>query len=387
MSRYLFIPYPMHGHVNPMAPLIGELVRRGDEVVVAVAAPFAGVFRDLGCEVSEIHTTVIPNFPENPTKEQIRRNRAMGLKMMRERRGIVRELRRRWPRLRPDMVVADIAARWGAPAAHQEGTPLASFTVTYAVSEQMVLASLRRRHSERWIRTVKRLGLLPQFHPSLRDHADLALVNATPDMQPEFETFGQRYHFVGPLIQDTSTYGDIDLPWERIGRGPLLFVSPGTVFGCSPQFFRSLAEEFAGTEWTVLMATAGTDPAEIGELPENVIARRFMPQSVMLDRASVFLTRASMNSALEAVLKEVPMIAVPRAYDQVGIAKRLVELGVAVAVGRPAEGRPFLDAARRLVADPETADRLAWMAKSLRHDDPAGAAADALRKHLQDHGV
>lgn len=385
MARYLFIPYPMHGHVNPMAPVAGELVRRGEEVTVAVAAPYARVFRDLGCDVTEIRTTVVPNFPENPTKEQRRRNRRTALKMIGERRGVVRGLRRRWPDWRPDLVVADIAARWGAPAARREGTPLASFSVTYAVSEDMVVDGLRRRRSERWIRTVRRLGLLPQFHPALRDRADLALVNATPEMQPRYATFGDRYHFVGPLIHDTSGYGDVDLPWDRIGRGPLLFVSPGTVFGCSPGFFSSLAREFADTEWTVVMATAGTDPAELGDLPENVVARRFVPQSALLGRASVFLTRASMNSALEAVLHEVPMIAAPRAYDQVGIAKRLAELGVAVAIGRPSGGTPFLDAARRLAADPEVAGRLARMAEPMRRIDGAGAAADALQKHIQNH--
>ncbi|GAA4971951.1 nucleotide disphospho-sugar-binding domain-containing protein [Actinoplanes utahensis] len=383
MARYLFVPYPMHGHVNPLATVAAELVRRGDEVAVAVAAPFAAVFRDLGCDVTEIETTVVPGFPENPTKQQRRRNRRTALRMIAERRGIVRALRRRWASWQPDLVVADLAARWGAMAAHAEGTPLASFSVTYTVSEDMVLDSLRRRRSERWIRTVRRLGLLKQFHPALRDRADLALINATPQLQPRHATFGDRYHFAGPLIHDTSTYGDADLPWDRIGAGPLLFVSPGTVFGCSPAFFRSLAAEFAGTEWTVVLATAGTDPAELGDLPDNVVARRFVPQTALLRRASVFLTRASMNSALEAVLHEVPMIAVPRAYDQIGIAAQLTGLGVAVTPGRPAGGTPFLDAARQLTADPEVATRLAELAEPMRRLDGAGTAADALQKFIK----
>ncbi|GIG90334.1 nucleotide disphospho-sugar-binding domain-containing protein [Plantactinospora endophytica] len=383
MARYLFVPYPMHGHVNPMVPVAAELVARGETVNVAVAAPFADVFREVGCDVTEIVTTVVTDWPENPTKEQRRRNRQAALRMFRERRGVVRRLRAGWPQWRPDVVVSDLAARWGQLAALRERTPLASFSVTYTVSEEMVVGNLRRQRGDRYVRTIRRLGLLHQFHPALRDRAELALVNATPHLQPRWETFGDRYHFVGPLLRDTSGYGDTDLPWERIERGPTLFFSPGTVFGCGPQFFRALADAFADTEWTVVMATAATDPAELGDLPPNVIARRYVPQSAVLSRSSVFLTRASMNSVLEAVRHEVPMIAVPRAYDQRGVAARLQELGVAVVLDQKAPGATFVETADRLRSDPDVASALERMAEPMREAAPVAAAADALQKFTQ----
>ncbi|MGC4903856.1 hypothetical protein ACLQ2Y_31545 [Micromonospora echinospora] len=379
MVRHLFVPYPMHGHVNPMVPLVAELVRRGDQVLVAVPAPYADGFREVGGEVTEIEATVPTTFPAVPTKEDRARMRRAGLSMIRQRPRIARELRRHWPVWKPDVVVADLAARWGAMAARREGTPLASFSVTYTASEQMVVDGLRARRSARYVRNLRRLGLLKQFHPALRDRAGLALVNAMDEMQPRRETFGERYHFVGPLLRDTTTYGDSDLPWGRIRTGPTLFVSPGTVFACAPGFFRRVADGFAGTEWTVVMATATFDPDELGPLPENVVARRFVPQTPLLAHSSVFVTRASMNSAMEALLREVPMIAVPRAYDQKGVAARLRQMGVARDLPETSDGAAFLAAARELVADESVRSAVRRLAEPIRNLNPAAAAADALQ--------
>ncbi|GAA2531349.1 nucleotide disphospho-sugar-binding domain-containing protein [Pilimelia columellifera] len=379
MARYLFVPYPMHGHVNPMVPLVAEMVARGETVFVAVAALHAAAFREVGADVTEIQTSVVSDFPENPTVEQRRQTRKAGLRMLRERRGVVRTLRRHWATWRPEVVVSDIAARWGAAAAHREGTALASFSVTYTVTEDMIVGNLRRRFGERRVRLIRRLGLLPQFHPALRYRAGLVLVNSTPELQPCWETFGDRYHFVGPLLRDTSDFGETDLPWAAIERGPTLFFSPGTVFGCGTTFFRTLASAFAGTNWTVVLATAATDPSDLGDLPPNVVARRFVPQSAVLRSSTVFMTRASMNSALEAVQQRVPMIAVPRAYDQRGIAKRLHELGVGVVLDQKAGASEILQTANRLASDPEVASTLARLAEPLRLGDPVAAAADALQ--------
>ncbi|MFD0967321.1 nucleotide disphospho-sugar-binding domain-containing protein [Plantactinospora endophytica] len=371
----------MHGHVNPLIPLVTKLIARGEKVFVAISQPYAEAFREAGCDVTELDIVVPTTFPENPTDEQRKHMRQLGVAMIRQRPRIVEELHRNWESWRPDVVVADLSARWGAKAARKTGARLASFCPSYALSEQMVLESSRRRHGPLVTTVLHRLGLLRKLHPALQDRAELALVNTPAAVQPARETFDDRFRFVGPLLRDTSGYGSKDdLPWDRIDKGPTLFVSPGTLWGGSPRFFRGIADAFAGSKWTVVMATAHVDPAELGELPENVIASRYIPQTLVLPRSDVFVTRTGMNSAMEAVVRGIPLISVPRAFDQKAIAARLAELGVGITIQSTADGAEFREAADRLLGDESVRAALARLNESIGRSDPAADAADALQE-------
>ncbi|HZI08389.1 MAG TPA: hypothetical protein VEZ71_30505, partial [Archangium sp.] len=46
--KFLFFPMPAHGHVNPMLPLLQELVSRGDEVAVYATREFEAAVRHTG---------------------------------------------------------------------------------------------------------------------------------------------------------------------------------------------------------------------------------------------------------------------------------------------------------------------------------------------------
>jgi UDP:flavonoid glycosyltransferase YjiC (YdhE family) len=49
----------------------------------------------------------------------------------------------------------------------------------------------------------------------------------------------------------------------------------------------------------------------------------------LLDRASLTITHAGLNTALESLAHGLPMVAIPITNDQPGVASRLVHVGVA----------------------------------------------------------
>jgi UDP:flavonoid glycosyltransferase YjiC (YdhE family) len=55
----------------------------------------------------------------------------------------------------------------------------------------------------------------------------------------------------------------------------------------------------------------------------------YAPQRQLLQRASALITHAGLNTALEALVQGVPMVAIPITNDQPGVASRLERLGVA----------------------------------------------------------
>jgi MGT family glycosyltransferase len=67
------------------------------------------------------------------------------------------------------------------------------------------------------------------------------------------------------------------------------------------------------------------DPEQIGPLPSNTILVKRAPQLELLKRASVCITHAGLNTALEALAQGVPQVAIPVTVDQPGVAARIAE--------------------------------------------------------------
>ncbi|MFJ8963280.1 glycosyltransferase [Lentzea sp. NPDC102401] len=286
MSRYLFVPFPAHGHVNPMLPVVAELAARGADVRVAVPSEFVEVVRRSGTGVVELPVefeVYVPDraFPlDGPRWFRARTRRWSARKASAD------VLRKELGARPADLVVVDTMASWAGRVAKSLVLPQASFSTTFT----------RRR---------------------------VNVVNAMPELQP-----GQG-QLVGPLIRACDTV-ECELPWKRIRESRTLLVSPGTVFARKPEFFRWIADAFAGSDWLVVAASGPVALGELGALPENVIVRRKVPQLAVLAHAQAFVTHGGMNSVLESLAAGVPMLLAPRSREQRATSRRLRRLGVGV---------------------------------------------------------
>jgi zeaxanthin glucosyltransferase len=78
----------------------------------------------------------------------------------------------------------------------------------------------------------------------------------------------------------------------------------------------------------VLSVGANVNLDDLGTIPSNVIVVRKAPQLELLERAALCITHAGFNTALESLALGVPMVAIPNAYDQPGVAARIAYHGV-----------------------------------------------------------
>jgi MGT family glycosyltransferase len=133
----------------------------------------------------------------------------------------------------------------------------------------------------------------------------------------------------------------------------VLFASLGTVFAAGPNLLRTIAVELSSRARTVVVATGRTPLEAIGPLPPNVIARPFVPQTEVLDRAALFVTHGGMNSVNEALHAGVPMLVIPQGADQPTVAARVSAVGAGLAI-RPDECSPSAigEKVDRLLQDP-----------------------------------
>ncbi|MGO4427912.1 nucleotide disphospho-sugar-binding domain-containing protein, partial [Streptomyces sp. MCAF7] len=178
----------------------------------------------------------------------------------------------------------------------------------------------------------------------------LNLVYTSRTFQPAVEDFDASYRFIGPSIGARSA--DPSFPADQL-RDPVLYASLGTVFNADPQLLRTFATALAPLGGTVIVSTGQTDPAALGPLPANVLARRSVPQPEVLARAAMFVTHGGMNSANEALYAGVPLLVIPQGADQPVVARRVVELGAGLSIRTEDVTEDSVRAlARRLLDDP-----------------------------------
>jgi MGT family glycosyltransferase len=99
----------------------------------------------------------------------------------------------------------------------------------------------------------------------------------------------------------------------------------GTVLNRIESIFNTIAEAVGTQPGTQLVLSTGPalDPQTIKSLPPNSIVVRSAPQQELLKRATLCITHAGLNTTLESLMHGVPMVAIPIATDQPGIAARI----------------------------------------------------------------
>jgi zeaxanthin glucosyltransferase len=135
-----------------------------------------------------------------------------------------------------------------------------------------------------------------------------------------------QFHHTGPFHDGIGRI-DIDFPWDRLTGEPLIYASMGTLQNGLTDVFRTITAATAKHKGFQLVLSIGDqiDPEQIGPLPSNTIAVKRAPQLELLKRASVCITHAGLNTALEALAQGVPQVAIPVTVDQPGVAARIAE--------------------------------------------------------------
>jgi MGT family glycosyltransferase len=179
--------------------------------------------------------------------------------------------------------------------------------------------------------------------------------------QPAFFDFPRRelpdcFHYTGPFHDDASGDPTPDFPWDRLNPERLLiYASMGTLQNRLRFVFHAIAAACADLDAQLVLSlggslTAGTMAAET--FAGDPIAVPYAPQLALLKRATLIITHAGLNTALESLRQGVPMVAIPVTNDQPGVAARLTHLGAAEVVPlRRVSAERLRTAIRRVLAE------------------------------------
>ncbi|MFE8595955.1 macrolide family glycosyltransferase [Archangium violaceum] len=404
--KFLFFPMQAHGHVNPMLPLIQELVSRGDEVVVYVTREFEAAIRNTGASPQLLDDSLalpsnLGSLPGLGGAGGQAMKKAMPFML-----GLMRRSLHKTPQLveqaraeRADCVVYDPMAVWGRAAGAMLGLPAAIFQTSFGLSHSPTIKNAMRANMKgppppSALLAIGRLLLtsevmhwrhgLPRLSPQsmFSTVEELNIIPVPRKYQPDAGNFDERFLFVGPSVLPRNDRGDF--PLEQLEGKPVLLVSLGTTpMNMRPDFYKACFEAFRDTRWQVVMACGKSlDPATLGTAPSNVLVRQHVPQLEVLERARVFLTHGGMNSTMEGLWNGVPLAVFPQFADQPLNASRVTELGLGLTLSPQdaLDPKALRESIERLDTDPGYRSRVAEFQKELREAGGPRRAADALHQ-------
>ncbi|MEU4679721.1 macrolide family glycosyltransferase [Micromonospora sp. NPDC023737] len=393
MTAVAFLNIAMHGHINPTLPVAAELVRRGHPVTYHSTPDYADKIAGTGARVLLYAGHDVPlSGPPTPVTlmEQLVRTAVRVLP------AVLSDLRD----TRPDVIVHDSLCPWGPVAARELDVPAASSFTTFAFNRHvpsptrgswrmLAAAATLPRNAAGYLRSRWKLGR--RYDTRTLPLIDLAnirqplnLVYTSREFHPEADSFDQSYRFVGPSVGARSAGSPF--PIDQL-RDPVVYVSMGTVFEVGPRLLGSLATALAPLAGSVIISTGHTDPAALGALPDNVIARRSVPQPDVLARAALFVTHGGVNSVNEAMYAGVPMLVVPQGADQSLVASRVVDLGAGLSIRtEDVEVEVARDLAQRLLDEPRFRAAASTLQVAQRQAGGYSRAADELERYVQHAG-
>lgn len=390
MSHILMSTTAAHGHVHPNLPVIAELVARGHRVTYPVPERFTDAVAATGAAPLRIHT----DLPDPAKGEQWPDGGVEAMRLFSdEARSAYAQIADALQYEHPDLVCYDGSGWAGHALSRVRGIPrveLAPHMVAWEGFEEDMAEALApleapeglawRAEMDAWLAEVG-AGV---GNREFLDRPDRSVVLIPEAMQPNPERVDRgRYTFVGPVIGDRSHQG----LWPKPSR-PLLLVSLGSAYTDRPEFWRDCIEAMHGTGWQTVLATGPHVSAEdLGEIPDDVVVREWVPQLAVLAHASAFVTHAGMGGCSEGLWHGVPMVAVPQAVDQFGNAARIAELGVGEELpAAEVTGQRLREAVLRVASSDEVAQRCAQQQALARAAGGAAQAADVVESLLPGRG-
>ena len=178
------------------------------------------------------------------------------------------------------------------------------------------LRNLRLKYRQKW-----------QLPPENSSDSQLAILSHQPAaFEYPRQHLPQWFHFTGPYHNQASRKS-VDFPWEQLSDKPLIYASFGTLLSCS-DVLGTIAAVCSKLDVQLVISLGGSaQPEDLPKLQGNPLVVSYAPQLDLLQKTTLIITHAGMNTALEALTYGVPIVAIPISNDQPGIATRIAWVG------------------------------------------------------------
>lgn len=165
--------------------------------------------------------------------------------------------------------------------------------------------------------------------------SSVAIITQQPvEFEFKRKNLDRTFYFTGPFI-NPKIREDIDFPWEKLDGSPLIYASIGTLQNSVDNIYSKIARACLGIDCQLVIALGEKEKQiNIDRMPSNTIIVSYAPQLELLRKASLCITHAGINTVLESLSCGVPMVAIPIANDQPGVAARIEYTGTGIVLSQ-----------------------------------------------------
>jgi len=346
VSTLCFANFPAEGHVNPMRPIVSELVRRGHTVLWYSGAQFADKIRATGAEYIAMRhgQDLDEDRMARLLRERGPRKGLSGLQwdlvhlFIEHARAYREDLAALFASRKVDVLIAEpinlasnLLAPENAPVAIAIGVfPFAGSSCDTApfgpglLPNATALGRVRNRVLNRAVRHLvfgpvqrhlnevrRSLGLAPIVDRAMLDAAGLYYRRYLQATIPAFEyprsDLPKNVEFIGPLLPSAPTSFSRPVWWDRLDRSrPVVLVTQGTVAKDPAQLILPTLAALRNEPVTVIVTAPGWEGPR--DLPGNAIIAGFVPYSELLPRVSVMVTNGGYGGVQFALSHGVPLV-------------------------------------------------------------------------------
>jgi MGT family glycosyltransferase len=395
MAKVLVFNEPMYGHVHPTLAVVHELVARGEHVIYYNTDEFAQAIEATGAKFRRYEYSYMKVTGALPLPALFSLSISqMMAQLVEHGRQIIPQVIEDVRAAQPDYVIYDKVSLWGKLLALMLRVPAIVFYPGYVFTERLFpslaptapLADEEEQQLQAAQAALEQLcstyGIAQEGALVLRrflvEAEPLSVVFIPRAFQPGGRSLGKQFVFVGPSIMprtETTAF-----PWSRLHNVPTLYISLGTIFNDWPDFFRMCFEAFGNRPWQVVLANGRQMRAEdLGLVPSNFLVAPYVPQLEVLQHTDIFISHGGMNSTMESLYYGVPLVVIPQTFEQELTAKRVVELGLGVAIAKDAVSAATLqEAVQRITHDPQFHGRARQMQNIIAEAGGYQRAAQAI---------
>ena len=354
--NFACISLPFPGHINPMAALARELVRRGH------TATFFH-YPDVEAAVRQGDVAFVPlgsaSFPAESMSRAMRDagngtlwsgyRRLIG-RMANATAMLCEELPRAIERHSIDMILCDQLEAAGGLVAYHMNVPHISVAAALPINwERGIPAPFvgwkygekpwhRRRNSasaygvritlapiSKVIETVANRWHLRQGNQVENYLSGFAQISQlTPGLDFPRRQLTECFHYCGPLRDPDSVSRSVAAP----GRQKRAFASLGTLQGHRARLFTQIARSAAKRGLHLIIAHGnGLTSADAERLSRTADVHAFVAQDRIMAVTDVAILHGGLNTVLDALAQGVPIVLIPLAFEQGAIAARVERSG------------------------------------------------------------
>lgn len=392
MPTWTYFGTPVFGHTNPTLSVVAELVRRGERVVYYNSERFADAIRATGAEFRPYR-----NMPALPPTMSTRMVEMVPL-LSDATEAFLAEHVDELLSDRPDFVIHDCVAIWGAEASRLMERPRIATVPTLLVND--TVDALANRIMPRDIRPggsgirVRDLPLLwSVFLQRLRTnrrhglkykkilelvHAEFNVVFTSAALQPHADEFADRFAFVGsPTVERTE---EADFPFDELRDAPLVYISLGTLFNDRPDLFQLCFDALGDLDIQVLLSRGKADATQSKLVaPDNFRIESYVPQLSVLSRSAAFVTHGGIGSASEALHCGTPQVFLPQIWDGYLMAHQISQAGAGILLPPEPSAEQLRAAVKSVLEDRTYQEKARRLGEDLSSAGGAAGAADAIQ--------